>query len=237
MDLRRQVAYRSKRLNHGHLVEADLRYGTREALGPHAVMLFFTSPGPSEPHGYRLHTGYRLFLASPESDDLPRLLADLTAVAESNIARSAAAGRRWHPLGPHAAMVNGGDMTLPPHAHYVGAGVSTLDSDDGRWDQLARSLRNPAATGLRRSAWDLKGQCFVLLVDGTAMHIERNPHARLGDDGIRSSKPLDPNWNTCWHNPNAGLTEQGDHTARERWRHLTALHTIFTTHLHAGRPA
>ncbi|QKW17139.1 hypothetical protein HUT12_11890 [Verrucosispora sp. NA02020] len=200
-------------------------------------MLFFTTPAPAEPHGYRLHTSYRLFLASPEADDLTRLLHDLTTVAHTAITHAAATGHRWHPHGPHAAMVNGGDMTLPPHAHHVGTGVSTLDTDDGRWDQLARSLRTPTATGPRRSAWDLKGQCYLLLTDGTAMHIDRNPHARLGDDGIRSSTPLDPTWNPHWHNPHRTLTQHGDHTTRQRWRHLAALHSLLTTHLHPGRPA
>ena len=234
-DLRRQVAYRSKRLNSGHMIEADQRYGHREALGPHGVALFFTSDAPHEPHGYRLHTAYRLFLASPESDDLPRLLADLTVVAATNIARSAATGRRWHPLGPDGSMVNGGDLSLPADASYAGVGVTTLDSDQGRWHQVARTLREPSATGRHRSAWDLKGQCYVLLTDGTALHIDRDPHARLGDDGVRSTRTLDADRPAYYHNPHAHLMEQGDHATREVWRHLATLHDSLTAGLHPGR--
>ncbi|MGC4778663.1 hypothetical protein [Micromonospora chalcea] len=235
-DLRVQVAYRCRRLNTGHMVEADQRHDTREALGPHALMLFFVSEAPAEPHGYLLHTAYRLWLASPESEDLPRLLADLAEVVRTNIARAASAGRRWHPLGPDASMVNGGDMSPPPSATYVGVGVSTLDSDQGRWHQVARTLRDGTG-GRYLSAFDLKGQCYVLLTDGTALHLDRDPQARIGVDGIRCTKTLDPDRPAYWHNPHANLTEQGDDATRELWRRLGTLHHTLTSHLHGGRPA
>ncbi|MFJ6949969.1 hypothetical protein [Micromonospora aurantiaca (nom. illeg.)] len=235
-DLRKQVAYRCKRINTGHMIEADQRFGGREALGPHGVMLFFVSDAPGEPHGYRLHTAYRLWLASPDADDLPRLLADLDGVARDNIARAASARRRWHPLGPEGSMVNGGDMSLPEHATYVGAGVSTLDSDQGRWYQLAHTLRDLPATGHRLSVFDLKGQAYVLLTDGTAMHIDRDPHARLGVDGIRCNRTLDPDCVT-YYNRHENLTEDGDDATRAVWRHLGALHHTLTAHLHGGGPA
>lgn len=235
-DLRKQVAYRSKRANTGHLVEADQRFGQRDALGPHGVMLFFRSEAPAEPHGYRLHMAHRLWLASPESDDLPRLLGDLAVVATDNISRAASAARRWHPLGPEGSMVNGGDMTLPNDATYVGIGVTTLDSDQGRWYQVARTLREGSANGRYRSAFDLKGQCYALLTDGTALHIDRDPHARIGVDGIRCNKTLDPDRIT-YHNPHQHLTEEDDDATREVWRQLAALHDILTAHLTARRPA
>ncbi|MFY1659409.1 hypothetical protein [Micromonospora sp. WMMD1274] len=234
-DLRRQVAYRCKRINAGHTVEADQRYATREALGPHAVALFFASDAPTEPHGYLLYTAYRLWLASPESDDLPQLLTELGEVVRDNIARAASAGRRWHPLGPDGSMVNGGDMSLPAHATYVGVGVSTLDSDQGRWHQVARTLRDGSG-GRYLSAFDLKGQCYALLTDGTALHIDRDPHARLGVDGIRCTKTLDPD-RVRYYNPHANLTEQGDDATREVWRRLGALHHTLTAHLLTRRPA
>ncbi|PSK65011.1 hypothetical protein B0E53_03049 [Micromonospora sp. MH33] len=235
-DLRKQVAYRCKRINTGHMVEADQRFGGREALGPHGVMLFFVSDAPSEPHGYRLHTAYRLWLASPDADDLPRLLADLDGVARDNIARAASARRRWHPLGPDGSMVNGGDMALPDGSTYVGLGVSTLDSDQGRWYQLAHTLRDLPATGHRLSVFDLKGQAYVLLTDGTAMHIDRDPHARLGVDGIRCNRTLDPD-RVTYYNRHENLTEDGDDATRAVWRNLGALHHTLTGHLHGGRPA
>ncbi|MEW2477325.1 hypothetical protein AB0875_26390 [Micromonospora gifhornensis] len=227
------MVFRVKRFNAGHMTEADQRYGTHEALGPHGVLLFFTSPAPTEPHGYRLHTAWRLFLSAPESDDLPRILGDLSRIAKTHITHANATGHRWHPLGPQRSMVNGGDMGIPADATYVGVGASTLDTDDGRWYQLARTLREPSATGHRRSAFDLKGHCYLLLTDDTAIHIDRNPHAPLHYDGIRSSKPLDADRSAHWHNPHANLTDQGDHHTREVWRHLTALHHTLTNYLTA----
>ncbi|WP_244235925.1 hypothetical protein, partial [Micromonospora inaquosa] len=234
-DLRKQVAYRCKRINTGHMVEADQRFGGRDALGPHGVMLFFVSDAPGEPHGYRLHTAYRLWLASPDSDDLPRLLADLDGVARDNINRAASVRRRWHPLGPDGSMVNGGDMSLPAHATYVGVGVSTLDSDQGRWYQLAHTLRDLPVTGRRLSVFDLKGQAYVLLTDGTAMHVDRDPHARMGVDGIRCNRTLDAD-RVSYYNRHEHLTEDGDDATRAVWRHLGALHHTLTAHLH-GRSA
>ncbi|MFI7578329.1 hypothetical protein [Micromonospora sp. NPDC049497] len=234
-DLRKQVAYRCKRINTGHMVEADQRFGQRHALGPHGVLLFFVSDAQAEPHGYRLHTAYRLWLASPDSDDLPRLLADLDGVARDNITRAASVRRRWHPLGPDGSMVNGGDMSLPEHATYVGIGVSTLDSDQGRWYQLAHTLRDLPATGHRLSVFDLKGQAYALLTDGTAMHIDRDPHARLGVDGIRCNRTFDAD-RVTYYNRHEHLTEDGDDATRAVWRHLGALHHTLTAHLHGGRP-
>ncbi|MBO4210521.1 hypothetical protein GSF22_31690 [Micromonospora echinofusca] len=196
-------------------------------------MLFFTSDALAEPHGYQLHTATRTFPQSPEADDLPRLLADLTEVAVDNIA---ALGRAWSPLGPEGSMVNGGDMTLPPTATYVGVGVSTLDSDRGRWYQVAATLRQAAAADRYMSAFNLKGQCYALLTDGTALHVDRDPDARLGDTGIRCNKTLDPDRIT-YHNPHANLPEQGDDETRLIWRRLIALNTTLATHLLARRPA
>ncbi|MER5457040.1 hypothetical protein ABT008_19850 [Micromonospora sp. NPDC002389] len=229
-DLRRQIVFRTKRLNVGHLVEADQRYGRRDALGPHGVMLFFVSAAPTEPHGYRLHTAYRLWLSSPEADDLPRLLGELADIAAENVARCAATGDRWHPLGPYRSMVNGGDMSPPAGAVYVGVGVTTLDTDQGRWHQVARTLRDAPAGGRRLSAFDLKGQCYALLTDGTALHVDRNPHARLGVDGIRCTRTLDPDRITHY-NPHHDLIEQGDQHTREVWRALGSLHTVLAAHL------
>ncbi|WP_416906151.1 hypothetical protein [Micromonospora echinospora] len=228
-----QIAYRCKRANTSHLIAADQAFGRRDAVSPHAVMLFFTCDAPAEPHGYKLYTATRTWPQSPDSDDLPRLLGDLTDVAADNVATF---GRAWSPLGPQGSMVNGGDMTLPAGATYVGVGVSTLDSDRGRWYQVAETLREAAVDGRYMSAFNLKGQCYAVMVDGTAMHIDRDPDARLGDTGIRCNKPLDPERIT-YHNPYAKLTEQGDDETRAVWRRLIALNTILAKHLLAGRPA
>ncbi|MFB9853865.1 hypothetical protein ACFFMR_26145 [Micromonospora andamanensis] len=231
--LRRQVGWRATRANQSHMVEADQAYGTSRALGPHGILWFFVSKAAAEPFGLRLHMAHRLWYSSPDADNLPTLLAELAKVAERNIANADAAGQRWHPLGPDAAMANGGEVTLPSSASYLGVGVTTLDTADGRWYRLAAGLRMPSPTGYR-SVYDLKGHCYVLLTDGTALRIDRDPHRRLGDDGIRSSKPLDAD-RAHWHNPYADLTEQGEYGTREVWRRLAGLHYILASHLGEGQ--
>ncbi|MFG3423243.1 hypothetical protein [Micromonospora sp. NPDC048063] len=228
-----QIAYRCKRANASHMIAADQAFGRRDAVSPHAVMLFFTCDALAEPHGYKLYTATRTWPQSPDSDNLPSLLGDLREVAADNIATL---GRAWSPLGPQGSMVNGGDMTLPAGATYVGVGVSTLDSDRGRWYQVAATLRDAAAAGRYMSAFNLKGQCYAAMVDGTAMHIDRDPEARIGDNGIRCNKTLDPDRIT-YHNPYSNLPEQGDDETRLMWRQLIALNNILATHLLARRPA
>ncbi|MDG4795175.1 hypothetical protein [Micromonospora sp. WMMD1082] len=235
--LRYQVACRTKTANNGHMNRADLAFGTPKALGPHGILWFFASAAPEEPFGFRIDMLQRLWYSSPDTDALPELLVELAEVAKGNIASAAADGRRWHPAGPEGSMVNGRDVTLPPGAQYVGVGVSTLDSEDGRWYQVAEQLRAPVAPGHRsRSAYDLKGRGFALLTDDTALRILRDPHGRVGDDGIRSNKPLDANRPDHWHNPHANLTEQGDQETLAIWRGLGTLHAVLTDYL-CGRPA
>ncbi|WP_232290441.1 hypothetical protein [Micromonospora sp. ATCC 39149] len=158
-------------------------------------------------------------------------------MARDNIARAAAAVFPFFiPSARTVSMVNGGNMSPPAGATYVGVGVTTLDSDQGRWDQLARTLREPSAASRHMSVFDLKGQCYALLTDGTALHVDRDPRARLGVDGIRCTKTLDPE-RISYYNPHATLIEQCDDATREVWRQLGALHHTLTNHLLAGRPA
>ncbi|MCW3817602.1 hypothetical protein ONA91_24410 [Micromonospora sp. DR5-3] len=237
MDLRLQVASRLRGVNAKHCHEAFDRIGKRNALGPHGVVLFYTTPDQQMPHHYRLLIATRLFLAGPESDDLPRVLHDLARTAAGNVARANKQGRRWDPRGPEGSMVNGGDLDMPRDAAYVGAGVTTLDSDEGPWHTIAHSVRNqPLDTPRPRTVFDLSGQGLVLLIDGTALRMVRNPHRRLGDDGITSNRSLDAG--RRWpYNPHADLTQQGDQTLRAAWVQLGVLHRTLTGHLLAGRPA
>ncbi|WP_238433268.1 hypothetical protein [Micromonospora tarensis] len=237
VDLRLQVASRLRGVNARHCHEAFDRIGKRNALGPHGVVLFYTTPDQHMPHGYRLLIATRLFLAGPESDDLPRVLHDLSRTAAGNVARATAQGRRWDPRGPEGSMVNGGDLDMPRDASYVGVGVTTLDSDEGPWHTVANSVRSqPLNTPRPRSVFDLSGQGLAWLIDGTALRMVRDPHRRLGDDGITSNRRLDAS--RRWpYDPYADLTEQGDQWLRAAWAQLAGLHRILTEHLVAGRQA
>ncbi|MGS2619358.1 hypothetical protein ACVCAH_33275 [Micromonospora sp. LZ34] len=238
IDLRLQVASRLRRVNSKHCHEAFDRLGKRNALGPHGVVLFYAAPVPSMPYGYRVLIATRLFLAGPESDDLPSLLHKLASTAKGNIARAAKSGRRWDPRGPDGTMVNGGDPDIPRDAKYVGVGVTTLDTDAGSWHSVATILRKqPRHLARRLSMFDLSGQGIVVLSDGTTLRMVRDPHRRFGQDEFTSNKSLDVTAG-CWHHhSHTDLTGQGDQTLRAAWTNLMELHRILAGHLVAGRLA
>ncbi|TWJ20654.1 hypothetical protein JD76_00753 [Micromonospora endolithica] len=237
VDLRLQVASRLRGVNAKHCQEAFDRLGRRNALGPHGVVLFYTVGDRQVPHGCRLLIATRLFLAGPESDDLPKVLHDLSRTAAGNIARAESRGQRWDPRGPEGSLINGGDPDMPRDAGYLGVGISTLDSEDGPWHAVADAVRRqPADMPRPRSVFDLAGEGIALLCDGTALRMVRNPRRRLGDDGFTSNKSLDASQR--WpYNPYADLTEQGDQTLRAAWAQLGTLHRTLADHLLSGRTA
>lgn len=236
MDLRHQVAARLRSVNATHCHEAFDRLGRRNALGPHGVVLLYTVPDRQGPFGYRLLIATRLFLAGPDSDDLERVINDLSRSAAANIARANARGQRWDPRGPEASMVNGGDV-MPRRADFVGVGVTTLDTEEGGWYNVANSVLNqPWGTAHRRSVFDLTGLSIALLADGTALRVVRNPHRRIGEDGISCNRTMDASRRWAWI-PNADLTEQGDQGIRAAWGQLAILQRTLQDYLLPGQPS
>ncbi|WP_343443681.1 hypothetical protein [Micromonospora schwarzwaldensis] len=229
--LRWQVGSRLKIANTGHLSSASLKFGTREARGPHALLLFFVSHAPNEPGGRLLHTASRLFRAGPDADHLPTLLDDLVITARGHIA---AAGAQWHPLDSSRSMVNGEDVHLPIGARYLGVGVSTLDTDQGRWSDIATSLHETMSAGVLGASQQIPGRCFARLVDHTAMQVDRDPYARLGDNGLRCNRPVDIDHYDSYR-LHADLTTRGDHDNQQIWQRLSTLHDLLTAHLNPGR--
>lgn len=216
------------RANNDHLLAADRFYWSDKAISPHAVLLLWAAGDQTSPYGCRVHAASRMWLDSPEAADLPRLLSDLTTVVNDSIARANVAGHRWHPLGPDASLVNGGTMSLPEGAVWLGVGVSTLDSDQGDWYQIAARL------GVGQSGFDLRGQGYARLVDGTALHVDRNPHAPVGRRGVRSTKTIEPD-RISYYNPDEHLTSEGDERTRQVWQSLKELNDTLTGYLR-GRP-
>jgi hypothetical protein len=233
--LRREVASRLRSINAKHMHEAFDRIGRRNALGPHGVVLFYRAPDPREQYGFRLYFVTRLFLAGPESDALVRVISDLTFSATDNIARAGAAGRRWDPRGPEGSMVNGGEMSMPRDAVFVGTGVTTLDTEQGDWYTVSNSVLNqPVNASRAKSVFDLPGLCIALLNDGTALRVVRDPNRRIGDDGVTCNQTLDPYRSRHW-NRYSDLTAHGDATIRAAWTHLSTLQRTLQEYLDPGR--
>jgi hypothetical protein len=217
--------------------EAFDRYGRRDALAPHGIILFYEMDRRM-PSGqqYALFKAVRLFLDGPESSDLIRVLDDLRHSAEVNIARAIETGRRWDPRGPQGSMVNGGDLDMPRQARFLGVAVETLNTHHGDWYSVAKSVQSQPFGG-NRTVFDLAGQGFVLLSDGTAMHVMRDPTVRVfGDDGIKSSRPLDIS-QARWHNRHANLMQQGDQPTQMTWEYLNMLHQTLGSYLLGGPAA
>jgi hypothetical protein len=226
-DIRRQVAARIRSINAKHCQEAFDRLGTRHALSPHGVVLFYTGAAPSMPNGYQLYFVTRLFLQGSESDDLARVINDLARSATTNINRADATGQEWDPRGPKDSMVNGGDMQMPRDATFIGVGVSTLNTQLGDWYTVATSVRNQPYDNPRpKTVFDLSGVGLAMLVDGTNLRVDRDPERRIGDDGVTCNKTLDAFRARHW-NRAVDLTEQGDREIRGAWVQLAVLqHTL-----------
>jgi hypothetical protein len=234
-DVRLQVASALKSINSKHCHEAFDRLGKRNALGPHGIVLFYAADDRHQPRGYRLLFVTRLFLAGPESDDLAQVISDLNRSATGNIVRAGGSGRRWDPRGPEDSMVNGGDMTMPRDAGFIGVGVTTLNTEQGAFATIAGSIAaQPFDTPRPKSVFDIPGMGLALLTDGTALRAVRDPDRRLGDDGITCNKTLDPTRARYW-NPHSDLTTQGDQNLRAAWSQLALLQKTLQDYLLGGR--
>ncbi|MFI6129504.1 hypothetical protein [Micromonospora sp. NPDC051141] len=229
--LRWQVGSRLKIANTKHLSAASLRFGTREALGPHAVLFLFVADAPHEPGGRRLYTASRLFEAGRDVEHLPTVLDDLIIAARAHIA---AVGAQWQPLDGVRSLVNGEPVHLPVGARYLGVAVSTLDTDQGRWSDIARTLHEKLPGGIFGSSRQISGRCYARLVDHTAMQVDRDPYPAFGDNGIRCTQPVDIDHYDSYRRY-ADLTSSGDHDQQQMWQRLTALHDLLTAHLNPGR--
>jgi hypothetical protein len=232
-DVRRQAAHRIRQINAVHSYNAFEAYHTRQALSPHAVVLFFVTDDPSDAAGYRLPFLVRMFLAGPESEDLTAVLADLTRSVEANINRANERQRRWHPRGPKDSIVNNGEMDMPDEAVFIGVGVSSLVTDQMGWHQAVRALYSQVGVERQRGVFDMAGRCIVRLTDGTMMKVDRDPLRRIGDLGIISNKNLDPARLSYW-NPHQETLLLGDPPLKKAWAQLEVLHNTLHLYLNSG---
>jgi len=232
-DVRRQVALEVKAVNAKHCHEAFDLIGKRGAVAPNGVILFYTAPDRNSRYGYRLYRVTRLAFAGPEYDDLARMLNGLTGAAVAAIARAQDAGRRWDPRGPDSSLVNGGDTDMPRDATFIGTAAETLNTDHADWYTVTRSILNqPLGTARPMTVFDLTGQGFVRLIDGTVMQVIRDNNRRVGDDGVLSNRSLD-GFQAHYGNRFADLTERGTAAARAAWAELTTLHMTLYRYLSA----
>lgn len=178
-DLRGQIADRLNVFNAKQAMHAWDRRRS-DPLAPHGLALFWADLVEHRVDDrtvarYRLHTGTRLFLDDPEARDRNGMLYDLLGLVQEAKARG---GRDWW---PHRDILNRCDP-LDRHYWYVGAAVSSLDTEDGDWATVANTALSPL---------HVPGLVHVALVDGSRMMCRRLGRQRLDRYAIRSSASLD----------------------------------------------
>ncbi len=211
-DLRNQVVDRLRRMSVLHARHGWERRN-RDPVGPHGLAFFYSEPLAGDPRrrGEQravLRTATRMFLDGPEVESLPRLLYDLIGIAEDY--------RREGGFDPRALMADRVEP-MSRHAHYIGVGVSTLDTPAGDWAQIRQSANGELAVA---------GRCLALLADGTMLLLDRGGERQFGALHIWSTHSLDVEpgqpwrtWRWAHH-----LPELHDPSTRDVWHWLGQLH-------------
>ncbi len=204
-DLRSQVVRRIRFMNFRHAEHAwERRY--RDPIGPHALAFLYAEPPRGKPPRYTLKTATRLFLAGPEVDDLPQLLADLTDV----VTRSPRGQLDCRTLADRAE-----DMTAG--STYIGLAISSLDTPVGTWAELRQRVAGSI---------DVPGRCFSYLDDGTMLLMDRGGQSRFGHFEVRSTDSLDevPGDSLQRWTYDRSLADYADPDTYDIWVRLRGLH-------------
>lgn len=227
--VRNDVAFLLRTINLKHLTEAFDRLGKRNALGPHGVVLLYADRASS-----RVLSVLRMFPDGPEVEDLASVLYELNRVAANNIARASGKKRRWDPRGPADSMVNGGDMDMPRDAVYIGAGVTSLDSEHGRWADVIRAVLNHSP-GSGGTVWDIPGRGLALLTDGSQIRVVRDLRRSTYDNGISCNRNIDPMLTQTWRRPVDLIEQTQDPQVRAAWIELQQLNATLHQYLNGER--
>lgn len=185
--VRSDVGRRLRAMNWKHTSHAwNLR--NRDPLGPHGLALFFLDIDPTtnndtnednDPVTYWLRTTTRLDPAGPDVADLPRRVHEFS----DGVRRYLAEGLSVLDLMTRVE-------ALTPHALLLGAGVSSLDTPTGPWDAVRHQVSHPM---------DIPGRCYAMLIDGTAMIMDRGGLAQFVRVHVTCNAELaDPSHEWSW---------------------------------------
>ncbi|HEU4346339.1 MAG TPA: hypothetical protein VFR35_01000 [Actinoplanes sp.] len=214
--IRGQIAERMIRMNTSHALAAADRLGSKTAIGPHSLALFSVEFSPGR--YVRLSTATRLVLDGEDADSLPELLGDLTSRAYEKIAEAREQNRRWDPRTPLTGLVLRSEE-VTENTTYVGLGVSTLDTPEVPWSRT--KLRITGADGLH-----LRGQGYIYLGDGTAIHIVRRAQMAAGHHEITANRRVDSQYQSRRADY---LTDRAEQQGERIWDLLRDLHEVLMT--------
>jgi hypothetical protein len=211
------VAMRVKLLSSNHAFNAwELRnsYG----LSPVAVALLYADPQPDQTMAIR--AAGRMFPADPDVSDSTRVLYGLAGIARGVMA----AGQD-----PRVEMSENPDA-MSPQAVYCGVAVSLLDTPDGLWRDVRRTVKRPDA---------IPGRCLVYLTDTTMMLADRREPHSLNHYVVTSTRYLDAGWmadgHQRWHHYPGLATSHDDEATRAVWTCLYDLHVALVEGYWHGR--
>lgn len=214
--VRGQITERMIRMNTSHALAAADRLGTKTAIGPHSLALFSVEVAPGRYP--RLSTATRLVLDGEDAENLPDLLADLTARAHEKINEARTQNRRWDPRTPLTGLVLRSEE-ISEETAYLGLGVSTLDTPELPWSRIKLGISS--ADGLH-----LRGQGFIYLRDGTVVHIVRRAQMSSGHHEITSNRRIDSQYPS---RRDDYLMEKAEQQGERTWDLMRQLHEVLMT--------
>jgi hypothetical protein len=170
-DLRQQALGRMRYMNIQHAMHAwDHRY--RDPISPYGLAFLFAQPGPSG-SWQTLGAATKLWLAGPESADLPRLLFDLNNAVMREAGNPDFDVRR--------DLANRIDDPMADDAWYIGLGLSSLDTRTGRWEQVCGAVDGHA---------HVPGLIRIVMIDSTMIVCDRRGLGEFNALTIRSTHSL-----------------------------------------------
>lgn len=175
-EARNRIIERLLEMNSLHALKAwdDRR---SDPKGPHGIAFHYahqpTRPAhAAEAPGWVLRTATRLWLDGPVEADLPGLLMRLVGHATELKLNGG--------FDPRVHMSNRFEP-MPREASYLALGVSSLDTDTGRWYDVMRTAGTPL---------QVPGRCYAVFWDGARVVVDRRGEDEYREVRIRSSANL-----------------------------------------------
>ena len=212
--IRNQVIHRMVAMNRNH---AGLAWDNRRAqqICPHGVAFLYADPlQQRRSHTLQLCNVVAATRVVHDTEDVREaadLLYRLAALARSRYLPTPGGFDPAVQMAIHRDASSG-------NAHYIGLGLSTLDTLEGQWYQLY-----PQADDVD----DIGGRCMAILLDGTAILIDRGPHRQVRSDiGVHATADLNFEGGFApfdWtHHPDLSRLP----VSTDIWRRMQDLHQI-----------